>query len=178
MKFLITLVFLVSAAGLFGQTKTSQALDDKYDGLSLYFYKNTLRMLNQTDDKDFDELIKDIEKMKFMMIDKSKLNFSKQDYAKLLTGYKSESYEEMMTGRFDGRNFDVYLKEQNGGVKGTIILANDSTNLFVLDIQGKIALDKAPALFKAIDSSTDISKMIGNFTGTGNKKKKKDHILD
>ena len=37
---------------------------------SLYFYQNTLRMLNQTENKEFDELIKDIEKMKFLMIEK------------------------------------------------------------------------------------------------------------
>jgi hypothetical protein len=173
MKFVITLVFLVSVVGSFGQTKTTQALDDKYDGLSLYFYKNTLRMLNQTDDKDFDELIKDIEKMKFMMIDKSELNFNKQDYTKLLTGYKSESYEEMMTGRYDGRNIDVYLREQNGSVKGTVILVNDSSNLYVLDILGKIALDKAPTLFKTIDSSTDIGSKIKGITDKKEREEKR-----
>ncbi|MBL7871039.1 MAG: DUF4252 domain-containing protein [Cyclobacteriaceae bacterium] len=164
MKFIFALIFLSSVSGLFGQTKTTQALDDKYDGLSLYFYKNTLRMLNQTDDKDFDELIKDIEKMKFLMIDKSEFKFTKQDYSKLLAGYKSESYEEMMTGRYDGRNIDVYLREQNGDVKGTVILVNDSTNLFVLDMLGKIALEKAPALFKTIDNSTDIGSKIKGIT--------------
>ncbi len=174
MKFLISLVFLFSVVGLFGQTKTTQALDDKYDGLSLFFYKNTLRMLNQTDDKDFDELIKDIEKMKFMMIDKSELKFSKQDYAKLLAGYKSESYEEMMTGRYDGRNIDVYLREQNGDVKGTVILVNDSSSLFVLDMLGKIALDKAPTLFKTIDSSTDIGSKIKGITDKKERAEKKE----
>jgi hypothetical protein len=173
MKFLFTLIFLSSVGWLFGQTKTTQALDDKYDGLSLFFYKNTLRMLNQTDDKDFDELIKDIQKMKFMMIDKSELKFNKQDYAKLLAGYKSESYEEMMTGRYDGRNIDVYLREQNGDVKGTVILVNDSTNLFVLDMLGKIALDKAPTLFKAIDGSTDIGSKIKGFTDKKEKVEKR-----
>ena len=173
MKIILTLFCFGLANLVFAQTKTTQALDDKYEGLSLYFYKNTLRMLNQTDDPSFDELIKDIEKMKFMMIDKAGLNFSKQDYAKLLAGYKSENYEEMMTGRYDGRNFDIYLREQNGDIKGTVILANDSSSLFVLDIKGKIALDKAPALFKAIDSSTDIGKKIKDFTGQGEKAEKK-----
>jgi hypothetical protein len=58
-----------------GQTKTTQSLDDKYDGLTLYFYRNTLRMLNQSEDKSFDELIKDIEKMRFLMIDKANSKF-------------------------------------------------------------------------------------------------------
>ncbi len=173
MKIIFALLLISSAGLAVGQTKTTTALDEKYEGLSLYFYKNTLRMLNQTDDKEFDELIKDIEKMKFLMIDKNESKFSKEDYSKLLAGYKSESYEEMMTSRFEGRNFDVYLREKDGDVKGTVVLANDSSSLFVLDIIGKIALDKAPALFKTIDGSTDIGKKIKDFTGRNEKDDKK-----
>jgi hypothetical protein len=76
----------------------------------------------------------------------------------------------MMTGRYDGRNFDVYLKEKNGDIKGTVILASDSTSLIVLDILGKIALDKAPELFKAIDGSTDIGSKIKGFLSKDEKK--------
>jgi len=79
--FLLALLFLSQLS--FAQTKTTEELDKKYEGLSLYFYKNTLRMLNQTDNKDFDELIKDIEKMKFLMIDKTKSSFVDEDYKKL-----------------------------------------------------------------------------------------------
>src|SRR6478752_8519840 len=96
--------FFVSA-----QTKTTEELDKKYEGLSLYFYKNTLRMLNQKDDKDFDELIKNIEKMKFLMIDKED-KFGKNDYKKLVSEYQAESFELGMTSRYQGRTFDIYLK--------------------------------------------------------------------
>jgi hypothetical protein len=68
-----------------------------------------------------------------------------------------------MTGRYDGRNFDVYLKEKNGNIKGTVIVATDSSSVIVLDILGKIALNKAPELFKAIDGSTDIGGKIKDF---------------
>jgi hypothetical protein len=163
MKIILSLALVISATLVFGQTKTTQALDEKYDGLTLYFYRNTLRMLNQTEDKNFDELIKDIEKMRFLMIEKKDSKFGHEDYKKLLASYKGEEYEEMMTGRYDGRNFDIYLKEKDGDVKGTVILANDSTSLIVLDILGKIAINKAPELFKAIDGSTDIGKKIKSF---------------
>ncbi len=172
MKTFFTLILISTFSFSFGQTKTTQSVDDKYDGLTLYFYRNTLRMLNQKEDKDFDELIKDIEKMRFLMIDKANSKFGKEDYKKLLAGYQGEDYEEMMTGRYDGRNFDVYLKEKNGDVKGTIILANDSTSLIILDILGKIALNKAPDLFKAIDGSTDIGKKIESFMGKDEDKEK------
>ena len=163
MKTILTLLLFSTVSLIFGQTKTTQSLDDKYEGLTLYFYRNTLRMLNQTEDPSFDELIKDIEKMRFLMIDKSKSKFDLADYKKLLTGYKDEEYEEVMTGRYDGRNFDVYLKEKNGDIKGTVILATDSTSVIVLDILGKIALNKAPDLFKLINGSTDIGGKIKNF---------------
>ena len=130
-------------------------------------------MLNQTDSKEFDELIKDIEKMKFLIIDKTKEKFSNADYKNLLTGYKGESYEEMVTSRFQGKNFGVYIREQSGSVKGTVILASDSTNLYVLDIVGKIAINKATELFKTIDQSTDIGGKIKDFINHDEKGKGK-----
>ena len=174
MKVLFALILFCSVSLVSGQTKTTQALDDKYEGLTLYFYRNTLRMLNQTEDPSFDELIKDIEKMRFLMIDKTKSKFELADYKKLLTGYQGEEYEEVMTGRYDGRNFDIYLKEKNGDIKGTVILATDSTSVIVLDILGKIALNKAPELFKAIDGSTDIGGKVKDFISRDDNKEDKD----
>lgn len=170
MKLYTTLLFV--AAGFFAeaQTKTTQALDEKYDGLSLFFYRNTLRMLNQTDDPAFDELIKDIEKMRFMMINKAESKFTDADYKKLLEGYKGESYEEMMSGRAEGRAFTVYLRESNGNVKGTVILAKDDESVMVLDILGKIAINKVPEFFNAIDNSTDIGGKIKDFMSDDDKK--------
>jgi len=37
-------------------------------------------------------------------------------------------------------------------------MAGDSSNLFVLDILGKIALEKASALFKMIDENSDVAE--------------------
>lgn len=163
------------AGVLQAQTKTTEALDKRADGLSLYFYKNTLRMLNQKDDKDFDELIKDIEKMKFLMIDKAKANFADVDYKKLKKDYQSESYDEMMTSRFQGRNFDVYIRQEGGRVKGTVIIASDSSNLYVLDIIGRVALEKATSLFSTLNNSTDIADRIKSFVGNDKPNKKKEH---
>jgi hypothetical protein len=173
MKTIFTFAFLILVHASFAQTNTTQDLDKKYEGLSLYFYKNTLRMLNQKDNPEFDELIKDVEKMKFLIIDRTKSALNAVEYKKLLKGYQSESYEEMMTSRFKGRNFDVYIKQTSGKVKGTVILASDSTNLYVLDIVGKVALDKATALFQAIDGNADIGKKITDFMSDDDKPKKK-----
>lgn len=141
------------------------ALNKRFDdALTLYFYKNTLRMLNQTNNKEFDALIQDIEKMKFLMVDKVGDGFETTDYKKLTNDYKEENYEEIMTSRFDGKNFDVFLNERNGETKGMIILVNDSSNLYVLDILGKVELNKVNRLFREIDNSAEIGKMIKAFS--------------
>src|SRR6188768_3138040 len=163
---ILFLGLLVSVASL-AQTKTTEELHKKYsEGLALFFYNNTLRMLNQSDDKEFDELIKDIEKMKFLMIEKKK-DF---DYKKLTSGYKSESYEEIMTSRMDGKRFDILLNETKGKTNGMVVLVNDSTNLYVLDIVGSISLNNATKLFSTIDESSGVGKKIKEFTKKDGKK--------
>jgi hypothetical protein len=157
------LFLLLTAAQSMAQTKTTEDLDAEVDGLSLYFYKNTLRMLNQGDSKEFDEMIKDIEKMRFLLIDRVEEELDAKAYKDLKAKYKKESYEEVMSSRMEGKTFDVYIREVGGDVKGTLILASDSTQLFVLDILGKVALDKIPAFFNALDESSDIGKRVKEF---------------
>ncbi|MBY0435023.1 MAG: DUF4252 domain-containing protein [Cyclobacteriaceae bacterium] len=160
------------------QSKTTMALQSRFEGsLSLYFYKNTLRMLNQSDNKEFDAMIKDIEKLKFLMINKTPEKFSGNEYKKLLAEYRQESYEPIMTSRYQGRNLDVYLNDKKGSSPGTVVLVNDSTSLFVLDMIGTIDVSKAGSLFSMIDGSTDIGQKIKDFAD-GKKKKKKEEGED
>jgi hypothetical protein len=156
------------------QSKTTQALHDaNKDALALFFYKNTLKMLNQQESKEFDELIKDIEKMKFLIVSKDGANFTINKFKSLVADYKGEGYEEIMTSRMDGRNFDIYLKEKGGKVAGTVVLVNDEKDLYVLDILGSVPVNKVPQFFQTIDQSSDIGKMIKEFAGDKNKKEEK-----
>lgn len=165
-KILTVIIILIAPAWLRAQSSTTEALHKKHhDALSLFFYNNTLRMLNQTEDKEFDDLIRDIEKMKFLMIKKDAESFGSSDFKKLISDYKAESFEPIMTSRHEGKNFDVYLKEQGGKTKGMLVLINDSTNLYVLDILGRIALDKITKLYSTLDESADIGRKIKAFTG-------------
>lgn len=164
-KILLAILFILFVpVMLTAQSLTTEALRKKHSGsLDLFFYNNTLRMLNQSDDKEFDELIKDIEKMRFLMIKKDETNFGNTDFQKLVSDYKTEAFQEIMTSRHEGMNFDVYLKEQRGKTKGMLVLINDAKNLYVLDIMGAIALDKVTSLYSALNKSTDISSKIKAF---------------
>jgi|SRR5690606_3882515 len=159
-KSIVLIILACLSASAFAQSKTTEKLHKKYsDTFALFFYNNTLRMINQGEDPEFDALIEDVEKMKFLMINKE--NFKKDEYQKLIGEYKAESFEEIMTSRHQGRNFDVYMKE--GSSKGMILAVNDSSSLYVLDIVGSIPLDKVTKFFSTIDESSEIGKRIKDF---------------
>lgn len=173
MRNLLLAFALLVNVGVFAQSKTTETLHKKYsESLSLFFYNNTLRMLNQSNDKAFDELIKDIEKMKFLMVDKAN-KFATADYKKLTAGYRGEAFEEIMSSRYQGKNFDVYLKEIGGKTKGMVVLVNDSASLYVLDIVGSIALDKVTSLYGALDKSSDIAEKIKGFAHRNDERAKR-----
>lgn len=158
----LMLLVCISLASQAQSNTTNELHKKNSEALSFFFYNNTLRMLNQTDDKEFDALIKDIEKLKFLMIDKSKL--AAVEYKKLVSSYKSESFEEIMSSRFEGKNCDVFLKEENGKTKGMIVTVNDEKSLMVLDIVGSIALDKVTKFVTKLDETSELGKKIKDFT--------------
>jgi hypothetical protein len=165
---ILFLVLTLAPAWLQAQSATTESLQKKHtDALSLFFYNNTLRMLNQSEDEEFDELIKDIEKMRFLLIQKNEAKFTTSDFRELVADYKAESFEEAMTSRYEGKNFDVFLRQSNGRTSGMLVLVNDSTNLYVLDILGSIALNKITKFYSALDESTDIGSKIKSFIGGG-----------
>ena len=166
MKRTITLIlFLAAGCSVMGQSKTTLELEKRYsDSFKLFFYKNTLRMINQAENPEFDQLIENIEKMKFLMVKKDDKKFDNSEYEKLAMQYEKESFDRIFKSRIDGRNFDIYLRDSKGFKPGTVVLVNDSSNLYVLDIVGTFDVTKAGSLFKTLDSSTDIGSRIRRFT--------------
>lgn len=143
------------------QSKTTDKLQKEYEeDFSLFFYHNTLRMINQQEDKEFDEIIKDIEKMKLLILKKEEQEF---DFKDIVAQYHKESFEEIMTSRHQGKNFDIFIREDDGKTKAMLVLVNDDENLFILDILGSIALDKVTKLFTVMDESSDIGSKIEQF---------------
>ncbi|HYC86087.1 MAG TPA: DUF4252 domain-containing protein [Chryseosolibacter sp.] len=164
----LAVVFTALSGATFAQSETTEALNKKYDSQAFFFYHNTLRMMNQEEDPAFDELIKDIEKIKFLLIRK---NNGDLDYKKVVNGYKTEKFEEAMSSRHQGKSFDVFLKEKNNKTTAMLVLVNDAETLMVLDIVGAIALDQVTKLYSTIGESSEIGKRIRDFVDDDKKSK-------
>ena len=106
------------------------------------------------------------------MIYKAEKNFGPTEYKKLKSDYQKEDYESVMTSRFKGKNLDVFFKEKGwSSPAGTVLVVNDSTNIYVLDIIGTIDMNKVGQFFTAMENNTDIGKTIREF---GRRTKDKD----
>jgi hypothetical protein len=157
MRNLIIALLLIGSSSLsFGQSETIQKLHKVYDdAFVMFFYKNTLNMLNMQDNKEFQALIDGIDKMKLLRINKAENDFTKDQYKQLVKDYRSEDFEELMTVRQQEMNINAYIKESGGTTKGIVVLLNEAENLTVLDIKGSVPLDKIGELAKYASDFSD-----------------------
>lgn len=162
MKTILAVVFLFITSLCLAQTETTNEFDRMYSSRTFFLYNNTLRMINQKGDKAFDELIKDIEKMKVVYVSKKDKNFGAEAYKKLLASYKAEKFEEIMNTKYEGKSFNAYIKEVDGDTKGVVIAVDDGENVYVIDIVGKVALNQITSLFSTLDNNSDIGQKFKN----------------
>lgn len=172
MKKIILALMVISSTAM-AQTKTTNDFASAYSSRTFFLYNNTLRMLNQAGDPSFDELIKDIEKMKIVWVNKTEKKFGADQYKKLIGAYKSEKFEEIMASKFEGKSFNAYIKEVAGDTKGIVVTVDDAENVYVLDIVGKVALNKITSLFTTLNDSSDIGAKIKNMMTKEEKKEEK-----
>lgn len=142
---------LLPALAVSAQSNTTQELHKKYDdAFYLFFYENTLQMLNQQNSEEFSRLINDIDKMKFLRIDKKKYSISREDVKSLMKKYQGEEFEELMSMREEGADIKVYIKEKDKITYGLVMLINDEEALAVLDIKGSVPLNDLVNLYNQV----------------------------
>lgn len=160
-RIFIIIIVMGSGFGLSAQSLTSKQLGEQYDAsLNLFFYRNTLRMLNFNDDPDFDKMISGIEKLRFLMLDKAKNNFGTEQYSSLVKKYQQENYEEVMNVRHQDMNFNIFVKEDKGQPKAMLLLANAEDSIILLDMLGSVPLDKIGQLYGTVSEINGLGRRI------------------
>ena len=154
--FQILLIALVFPFMANAQSHTTDRFhEDHEDAKSFFFYRNTLRMFNMNDNPQIDELIRDIEKMKFLTISKSGSEFNNDEYRSLVDNYHDESFEDLMTMRAEGSNFNVLIKERNKVTHGLVVLLDNDDSFSILDIKGAVPIDRVVELVGYVQSAED-----------------------
>lgn len=145
----------IGTQGAFAQSKMMRNLSEQYEeAFSMVFYHSTLNMMNVDEDPEFSALIKDLEKIKLIRLDKDKFDFSDAMMVELKDEIIDEEYEELMTVRHDGSDVKVYIKERKGVTTGLFMYMDEINDFTAFDITGSVPLKQLTNL---------ISKVQGEF---------------
>ena len=150
-KGVLTLMAVLLAMTATAQSQTVKRLHSQYEGaFHLFFYKNSLRMLDVGEIPSFNELVKNIDKAKWLSIDKSKHAFTKENLKKVTNEYLEETFETLLKFRQDGTDLHVMIKEVDGEAEGLALLVDEKTRFSVLDVVGSASVEQIVALYQAV----------------------------
>ena len=151
-SFLGSRFFLLSLS-IIGLSVQGSAQSDLFNDLAktydlnaeLYFYASTLRMINIQRDPAFDEMVSDIDKMKFFQIG----DMSSTEIRKLASRFREEeNFEELMT--MDGKKEMLYIMANDDDEY--IALFRSGDGVIAVDLMGKIGVSKIPDLINSISA--------------------------
>jgi hypothetical protein len=133
------------------QTIHTQKLHEEHpDAFTLFFYKSTIRMLDPTNSEEYFNMIKGIEKAKFLRFDS--LELSDDDLAQFKKEIMADSFEEGMTFRRSEGTANVFIRDKEGEKEGIIFIMKAEDEVYILDIVGKVAVSSLMELTKKMDS--------------------------
>lgn len=111
------------------------------------FYPSTLRMLNLTQNPDFDEMVSGIQKLLIYTLDST--SRADKTYKELISTYQELEYEEYASAYGGDLNFYIYGKEQRSETEYIgVIRQEDMLTAFYL--KGQIAMNKLPDLMQSM----------------------------
>lgn len=151
----VFLVFLLPALALAQQTPVDE-LFDKYSGqegiTSVYITSYMFSMFTEieTDDPEFDELIKNLKGIKILATDESfggSVNFYKEIIDKL----PKSVYKELMVIKEKDQDVKFLINEKDGKIFELLIVAGGSDENAIISIQGNIDLKNISKLSKSMN---------------------------
>lgn len=148
----LKIIVLIMGIPLFtqGQSPSLQKLvKDEKTELSLYFYPSTLRMVNLQRNAEFDELIKDIDKLTFLKLDRHA--FDHQQFIELVQKLEQkEKMEEYIV--VEGKDQKLYVLGRENPA-ATIGLAYFQKEYYAMDVAGEIQIKNLPKLYEQLSQN-------------------------
>jgi hypothetical protein len=140
------------------------------DGIrTLCFYPTTLRMVNVNRDKGFNEMVKDIKKLKIMLVDVKKANFKKEDVSTLTKGIRAELFKDMIQFQRGKQSIYIFVKEvkEKPVAFSGIIFSDDQ--LILIDLKGWLSPASIRQIIEGKMNFGAVSKII-DLTGKQDQK--------
>lgn len=149
----IMFILLLHAPVIFSQSKSITRFRSDYkESSNLFFYSSTLKMLNPEGNPDFDEILKDVEKVRILNYTKQEQEFDRDDIAKLKKNMQDEGYISLMMIREEGNSIELFNRERKKRTIGFVAVVENDRTLVLIDLTGSIDIKKFLELKQKIDA--------------------------
>ena len=132
-------------------------LSEEYPAaFKLMFYHSSLNMLNIEDNEDFARVIRDIDKIKLLRIDKEEASFNNEQLKSIRTKLNTRSYEELMKVKSQDSDIAVFIQEDDGDIEGFFLYMDEEESFTAIDVRGYIDLADIGLL---VDKIKEVDKL-------------------
>lgn len=139
------------------QSKVMRSLAEDYpDAFVLMFYHSSLNMLNVNDDPDFARMIKDIEKIKVLRLNKKEDHFNEKALSELKDDLDNRGFEKLMTVKNPDYDIGVYIHEDDDDILGFFLLMDEDEDFMAIDVLGSMPVGDISQLVSKIKEAKDI----------------------
>ncbi len=114
----------------------------------MYFYPSTLRMINLQRNAEYDEMISELKKARYLKLDSGVV--TQEDLAVLGEKLLKAGYEEMMVMK--SAKTDIRILGLEKSVPEVVVIARDGYECNIMEITGMINLAKIPKLLESFNS--------------------------
>lgn len=131
-------------------------LSEQYpDAFVLMFYHSSLNMLNIDDDPTFARMIRDLEKIKLLRINKDADDFTSENLKDLKKELNDRDYEMLMVAKSNEFDITVYILEDDDDIKGFFLFMDEESEFYAIDVVGSMNVGDISLLVDRIKEVKD-----------------------
>lgn len=156
MKYIITIILVsMEFTSGWGQTSPVDKLFDSYsekDGFTtVYITQYMFSMFKDvnTDDKDFDNLVKSLKSIRILAVDNANPPKGVNFYTEIMKDLPVKDYKELMVIKEKGQDVKFLVKDNLGKISELLLIAGGKQNALIC-IQGNIDLKSIAQLSKSM----------------------------
>lgn len=157
MKYILSIIFAAAfSTAIWAQTSPVDKLFDRYsdkDGFTtVYITQYMFSMFKdvKTDDKDFDNLVKNLKSIRILAIDHENPPKGVNFFTEIMKDLPVKDYKELMIIKEKGQDVKFLVKDNAGKIIELLLIAGGKENALIC-IQGNIDLKSIAKLSKSMN---------------------------
>lgn len=156
MKYIFTIILITITTNIsWGQASAVDKLFDRYsekDGFTTVLitqYMFSMFKDVNTNDKDFDSLVKSLKSIRILAVDKENPPKGINFYTEVMKDLPMKDYKELMVIKEKGQDVKFLVKDNNGKISELLLIAGGKENALI-SIEGNIDLKSISQLSKSM----------------------------